>query len=643
MYPTPRNIFSAAGLFSLFLIGCPEVPSTDDKPVNDDDVADSDPDFEQPVDADGDGVTVADQDCDDDDAAIYPGRSEECNGIDDNCNDVVDEGLSDVDSDGIADCQDSETCDGLDNNGDGQADEGFTDADSDGIADCIGVETCDGIDNNEDGRVDEGFDADGDGYKSCGDIPDCDDSDANIFPESGEVNGDLVDNDCDGLIDEGAWRQGDLFINEILSNPADVLDPDGEWFEVVNMTFRTLNLNGLIIASTVDGEWYQVVSDELLSLEPGEYFVFGSNKTTASNGGVTVNYAYDPNQISLQNEIDDLQLWAGGVLLDSVAWDDGATMPDVAGASFGIDPGSLGGDNDDPYNWCAATYRWDVAPGDYGSPGEENELCSSWDHDGDGFSGDQGDCNDADLGIYPGAFEVADGADTDCDGVSESAPTAVPEYDATGSLLTCDGLQLTGVNSTDPEFDPLTFAWQLTDAPATSTATTDDIVAPTDIAPVFRPDVPGWYTFTLVVSDGGADSMPASLSVPIGDRGFNTAPVAYAGADSSTSGEARCVSISYGASYDCETCPNATIALDASGSTDADGDALEYAWTVVSGSGYGTLSASSGSSVSLTFAGAPASYASANQTDVVLEVTATDCAGGTSTDQVTVSYFCTGI
>jgi hypothetical protein len=66
----------------------------------------------------------------------------------------------------------------------------------------------DGIDNNCDGSVDEGCtgceDADGDGYAdaSCGGT-DCNDSDFYVNPGVFEVCDDLIDNNCDGNIDEG--------------------------------------------------------------------------------------------------------------------------------------------------------------------------------------------------------------------------------------------------------------------------------------------------------------------------------------------------------------------------------------------------------------------------------------------------------
>jgi hypothetical protein len=57
---------------------------------------------------------------------------------------------------------------------------------------------------------------------------------------------------------------------------------------------------------------------------------------------------------------------------------------------------------------------------DLGTPGEANDLCPSFDHDGDGFTGEQGDCMDDNPDIYPGAAEIwYDGIDSDCSGGSD--------------------------------------------------------------------------------------------------------------------------------------------------------------------------------------------------------------------------------
>ena len=47
---------------------------------------------------------------------------------------------------------------------------------------------------------------------------------------------------------------------------------------------------------------------------------------------------------------------------------------------------------------------------------------STEDSDGDGYSEQDGDCNDADAGVFPGAEETCDGVDQDCDTVIDNAP-----------------------------------------------------------------------------------------------------------------------------------------------------------------------------------------------------------------------------
>ena len=85
-------------------------------------------------DSDGDGFTCSEGDCNDEDSDIYPGASEVCDGRDNNCDGIADEGF-DIDGDGVSTCQgdcddsnpvvypgNTETCDGYDNDCDGTCD-----------------------------------------------------------------------------------------------------------------------------------------------------------------------------------------------------------------------------------------------------------------------------------------------------------------------------------------------------------------------------------------------------------------------------------------------------------------------------------------------------------------------------------------
>ncbi len=186
------------------------------------------------VDSDGYGdepITACDQpsgtvtvagDCDDNAPQVNPSAPELCNGIDDNCDTLVDEGF-DVDSDGFrtcdGDCDDAngttypgapELCNGVDDNCDTLIDDDY-DWDSDGFTTCEGdcddlndavhpgiAEACNGIDDDCDSVIDNGYDMDSDGVTTC--AGDCDDSNRFVYPGAVEVCNDLDDN-CDLVVD----------------------------------------------------------------------------------------------------------------------------------------------------------------------------------------------------------------------------------------------------------------------------------------------------------------------------------------------------------------------------------------------------------------------------------------------------------
>ena len=137
------------------------------------------------IDFDGDGWTEAQGDCDDSDDDVYPGAEELVDGLDNDCNDLIDDGTYVYDDDGDGYSEKEGDCDDT-------VDFSYPGA----------PEIEDGADNDCDGVIDEGTDAyddDGDGYSE--NDGDCDDSDDDAAPGLTEIC-DFVDNDCDGFIDE---------------------------------------------------------------------------------------------------------------------------------------------------------------------------------------------------------------------------------------------------------------------------------------------------------------------------------------------------------------------------------------------------------------------------------------------------------
>ena len=98
------------------------------------------------------------------------------------------------------------------------------------------------------------------------------------------------------------------------------------------------------------------------------------------------------------------------------------------------------GDCDDarPLAFPGGTETFDSTDED--CDGTADNGTDNFDDDGDGFSETDGDCDDADATSYPEGTEVIDGADTDCDGVLEN-DTDVYDDDGDGwseSIGDCD-------------------------------------------------------------------------------------------------------------------------------------------------------------------------------------------------------------
>lgn len=125
------------------------------------------------------------------------------------------------------------------------------------------------------------------------------------------------------------------------------------------------------------------------------------------------------------------------------------------------------------------------------------------------------------------------------------------------SVVFGTAVHLDGRGSSDPEGTPLSFRWKIDSGPAGSAASIDD---PNSPQPSFMPDKKGVYVVSLVVNNGLYDSGIDLVTIVV----YNNAPIANAGADFTIAA------------------PGMTQTLDGSGSSDPDGTALTYAWTIIS-------------------------------------------------------------
>lgn len=370
----------------------------------------------------GSGYTIQGGDCNDSDNQVYPGATEICDGLDNDCDGIIDDGLifttyyPDNDGDGYGIGNGQSLCQ---NPGNGYVTVNGDCNDSDAQIRPGGIEICDDKDNDCNGIIDDGLifvtyysDNDNDGFgggngmSSCqnpgaGYVKlggDCNDSDNKINPLAIEVC-DGIDNDCDGLVDDSL-----IFVTYFVDNDKDgfgggtgqsLCKSPGQGYITIggdcNDTDKLINPFAAEICDGLDNDCDGLIDDTLnyvlyyTDLDKDGYGV-GNGQLYCQNPGV----GFSINN----NDCDD---------------NNNLINPNAAEICDGIDNNCSGSIDE---GLTSQIYYVDNDNDGYGD-GNGQSFCQD---PGNGYALLSGDCDDTDKWVNPDEVEVCDGIDNDCDG-----------------------------------------------------------------------------------------------------------------------------------------------------------------------------------------------------------------------------------
>ena len=415
------------------------------------------------------GYTLVGGDCDDIDSYAFPGNTELCDDIDNNCDGQVDEGVGstgtpwyfDADGDGFGDA--SQSIIGCNPDvGYVPLDGDCDDTDADNYPG--NVEVCDGQDNNCDSLIDDADaaivgqltwyqdgDADGVGSSvitlSCvqptgyvSGTGDCNDGNVSVYTGAPEIC-DSIDNDCDGIVDDAdfdvvgqsTWYQdGDADGNGSSLSLVSCFQPTGYVPTTgdCNDNNTAIYANAPELCDTLDNDCDGLTDDADSDVAGQGTYYTDDDGDGVGAGSPILNCGQPAGTATISGDCNDA---------------DASIKPGVAEVCDGIDNDCDGAVDDADSAVVGQNVYYQDADGDGVGSSLSTQACTQ----PSGFVGNTGDCNDNNAGVNPSATEVCDNVDNDCDGAIDDADGSVvgqnvwyqdadgDSYGGASSLLSC--------------------------------------------------------------------------------------------------------------------------------------------------------------------------------------------------------------
>ena len=213
----------------------------------------------------------------------------------------------------------------------------------------------------------------------------------------------------------------------------------------------------------------------------------------------------EPNQTTLTTE------FAGEIFVARYMNDDGEPINRRPIADAGVDQTvavgatvMLDGTGSSDPDLDQLTYQWTLSV----KPANSDAVLQSAATANPTFVADVSGTYQVDLVVSDG--QASSAPDTVVVRTENRRPTANAGADQ--SATTGSTIQLNGAGSSDPDGDPLAFAWSFVATPPQSAAALN---SPTSLASSFIADVPGVYVVQLIVSDGQLESVADTVTITV--------------------------------------------------------------------------------------------------------------------------------